>query len=322
MVEKVEISSFDLRYESYRMKNPKAEKTLLLSIQEHDIREPLQGVDSNSQPDHIHIHSHMPIRPIRILLNGFKRYRCAKKLKIDMVPYYSLGSDEAFGIINLLRIANSKNLNILEQARLIDDLANVHKMSLIEISQLLEKSRGWVSMRLGMLKQMSAFVLEKIFTGEFPAYSYMYTLRQFIRMTGVKKEEIDRFVDLVSGKGLSIRDIDILANGYFKGSDDLRQQIEKGNISWSLDCLKETSTPGSDCTEFERRMLRDLENIRYLMDKMVYQSNDNRLKSPSYCAQANLVAGKILKKNERFKRSMEELYDRTEKKKCGVSTSS
>lgn len=202
MVEQVEISSFDLRYENHRMKNPKAEKTLLLSIQEHDIREPLQGVDSDSPQAHI-----------RILLNGFKRYRCAKKLKIDMVPYYSLGSDEAFGIINLLRIANSKNLNILEQARLIDDLANVHKMSLIEISQLLEKSRGWVSMRLGMLKQMSAFVIEKIFTGEFPAYSYMYTLRQFIRMTGVKKEEIDRFVDLVSGKGLSIRDIDILANG-------------------------------------------------------------------------------------------------------------
>jgi len=45
-------------------------------------------------------------------------------------------------------------------------------------------------------------------------------------MTGVKQEEIDRFVDMVSGKGLSIRDIDILANGYFKGSDDLRQQIK------------------------------------------------------------------------------------------------
>ena len=313
MVEKVEISSFDLRYESYRMKNPKAEKTLLLSIQEHDIREPLQGVDSNSSPDHM---------PIRILLNGFKRYRCAKRLKIDIVPYYSLGSDEAFGIINLLRIANSKNLNILEQARLIDDLANVHKMSLIEISQLLEKSRAWVSMRLGMLKQMSAFVLEKIFTGEFPAYSYMYTLRQFIRMTEVKEEGIDRFVDMVSGKGLSIRDIDILANGYFKGSDDLRRQIENGNISWSLDCLKESSDSGSDCTELERRMLRDLENIRYLINKMVYQSNDSRLKSPSYCAQANLVTGKILKKIQGFKRSMEELYDRTGKKKCGVSASS
>ena len=311
MVEEVEVLSFDLRYESYRMKNPSAEKALTASILEHGIREPLQGVDSDSAQPRIHI-----------LLNGFKRYRCAKKLKINIVPYYSLGNDEAFGIINLLRIANSKNLNILEQARLIDDLANVHKMSLIEISQLVEKSRGWVSMRLGMLKQMSAFVIEKIFKGEFPAYSYMYTLRQFIRMTGVKKEDIDRFVGLVSGKGLSIRDIDILANGYFKGSEGLRQQIENGNISWSLSCLKETSDPGSNCTIMERRMLRNLESIRYLMDKIAYRSNDSRLKSPSYCAQANLAASKLLKKIEGFKRSLEELYDRTGEKKCGISPSS
>lgn len=313
MVEEVEILSFDLRYESYRMKNPSAEKALTASILEHGIREPLQGVDSDSDSAQA---------GIRILLNGFKRYRCAKKLKINIVPYYSLGNDEAFGIINLLRIANSKNLNILEQARLIDDLANVHKMSLTDISQLLEKSRGWVSMRLGMLKQMSAFVIEKIFKGEFPAYSYMYTLRQFIRMTGVKKEEVDRFVSLVSGKGLSIRDIDILANGYFKGSEGLRQQIENGNISWSLSCLKETSGSGSNCTGMERRMLRNLETIRYLMDKIAYQGNDSRLKSPAYCAQANLAAGKILKKVEGFKRSLEELYDRTGEKKCGISPSS
>lgn len=314
MIEQVEISSFDLRYESYRMKNPKAEKMLLISIQEQEIREPLQGVDSDSDSTQARIH---------ILLNGFKRYRCAKMLNIDMVPYYSLGSDEAFGIINLLRIANSKNLNILEQARLIDELANVHKMNVNEISQLLEKSCGWVSMRLGMFKQMSPFVIEKIFKGEFPAYSYMYTLRQFMRMKEVRKEEIDRFVDLVSGKGkgLSIRDIDILANGYFKGSDELRQQIEAGSISWSLGQLKESSGSGSDCTEFERRMLRHLESIVYLMDKISYQSTDNRLKSPTYCAQANLVSGKILKKIEGFKHSLEELYDRTGEKKCSVSAS-
>ena len=32
MVEEVEISSFDLRYESYRMKSPTADKALLTSI--------------------------------------------------------------------------------------------------------------------------------------------------------------------------------------------------------------------------------------------------------------------------------------------------
>ena len=63
MTEQVEISSFDLRYECCRMKSTIAEKILLQSILTHGIRDPLQGVDTKDG--------------IRILLNGFKRVRCA-----------------------------------------------------------------------------------------------------------------------------------------------------------------------------------------------------------------------------------------------------
>ncbi len=75
MIQEVEISSLDLRYQSHRMKNARAEKKLLTSIQENGIREPLQGVDIATPPS--------PQSPqSRILLNGFKRYRCAKKLSM------------------------------------------------------------------------------------------------------------------------------------------------------------------------------------------------------------------------------------------------
>jgi hypothetical protein len=69
-----------------------------------------------------------------------------------------------------------------------------------------------------MIDQMSEYVMEKIFNGQFPAYSYMYSLRPFIRMNGTTKKEIDEFVGLVSGKDLSIRDLDILAHGYFNSA--------------------------------------------------------------------------------------------------------
>jgi hypothetical protein len=93
MIEQIEISSLDLRYEGYRLKSRIAEKALLASIIEHGVRDPLQGVDLGDG--------------IRILLNGFKRYRCAKKLNISIVPYRSFGSDEPLGIIKLIRISNS-----------------------------------------------------------------------------------------------------------------------------------------------------------------------------------------------------------------------
>jgi hypothetical protein len=101
MTRSVELSALDLRYESYRMRNPAAEARLLASIAERGIEEALEGVDAAGAS---------------ILLNGFKRYRCAAKMRIRMAPYMSLGEDEAAAIVTLLRVSNDRSLTILEQA--------------------------------------------------------------------------------------------------------------------------------------------------------------------------------------------------------------
>ena len=131
-----------------------------------------------------------------ILLNGFKRYRCASKLGIRIAPYASLGEDEASGIINLLRVSNDRSLTILEQARFIDQLRQLDQMSVADIADALSRSKAWVSMRLGLIGEMSPAVREQIFSGAFPVYPYMYTLRQFMRMNGVKKQDIEDFVEI------------------------------------------------------------------------------------------------------------------------------
>jgi hypothetical protein len=295
MVENVEISDLDLRYESYRMRHEGSEKVLLCSIAEYGIREPLEGVNPND---------------CRILLNGFKRCRCAKKLGINIVPYVCLGSDEVMGLIQLLRISNARSLTILEQAKLVDELKKVHGLSVLEIARQVEKSKGWVSMRMGIIGRMSERVRECIFTGKFPAYSYMYTLEKFIRMNFVKKEEIDEFVNSVAGKHLSIRNIERLAYGYFKGSDNFREQIKKGNIAWVFDRLKDRiEAPG--CNESEKAMLRDLEIVGKYMQKVMFRINDTGFKNNTFYSQANLLAGGILSKIDTFSKTLRSFYDRT-----------
>ncbi len=296
MVEQIEISSIDLRYESYRMKLPGAEKVMLGSISENGIRDPLQGVDTNEA---------------RILLDGFKRYRCAKRLGIGIVPYCSLGSDEALGIIELLRISNSRSLSILEQAKLIDELKTVHKMCNGEIARLLEKSKSWVSMRCGIILEMSECVRDKIFSGKFPVYSYMYTLRQFMRMNCITKGDIDEFVNLVSGKHLSLRGIELLAHGYFKGPDGFREQIKSGNIAWGLSRLKDRTANMTSCTEVEKRMLKDLEITQKYMQRVTCKIKDSRFKTNSFYSQADLLAGGILRQVEIFTKAVREFYDRS-----------
>ena len=305
-IKQVEISSFDLRYERCRLKSEVTEKALLSSILDQGIRDPLRGVETKGG--------------CRILLDGFKRYRCAKKLSIGIVPYHCLGEDEAFGIITLLRIANAKSLNILEQSRLIDELRTIHKMSISQIAGLLEKSKGWVGMRVGIIGQMSPAIMDKVFSGQFPVYSYMYTIRSFIRMNAVSKQDVDEFVKSVAGKGLSIRDIEILANGYFKGGEGIRQQIRNGNITWGLSRLKDSSVT-TDCTQVEQRLLRDLEITQKYMQRVINKSRDDRYNSASFNAQANLLTGGILRQMNIFFESIEVLHDKSGQTSSDLSSS-
>lgn len=296
VTEKVELSSIDLRYESCRLKNPAVEKILLTSILHKGIRDPLQGTGNSN---------------CNILLDGFKRYRCAQKLSIKILPFNILSEDEALGIIKLLRMSNARSMNILEQARLIDELKNVFKMSLSEIATHLEKSKSWVAMRSGVVNQMSNYVREQIFQGKFPAYSFMYTLRSFIRMNGIKTEEIDEFVKLVSGKGVSIRDIDLLARGFFRGDGSLSDQLRNGDIHWCLTNLKELGSTHGDCTQVEKKLLKEMEISFSYMNRVIYSSRDPRIKSNNFFSQAGIVAGGIVKKLGKFKSTLEGFCDRS-----------
>ena len=64
----------------------------MASIAERGIEEPLGGVDTPQG---------------RLLLDGFRRNRCAEKLGIECVPYVSWGEDAAQGIAGLLTPAGS-----------------------------------------------------------------------------------------------------------------------------------------------------------------------------------------------------------------------
>ncbi len=296
MVEKIEINNLDLRYEKFRLKSKEVERALLASIIENDIQESLKGVDLGDGS--------------KILLDGFKRYRCAKKLKIGMVPYSSFGSDEPLGIIKLIRTSIARPLTILEQAKMIDELQKVHAMTHGDIADLLQKSKAWVSMRAGILGEMSEYVTKRVFNGDFPVYSFMYTLRKFIRMNSIPKKEIDKFVKLVAGKGLSIRDIELLANGFFKGSDNIRQQIKEGHITWGLEQLKKSSTRTTECSNTEQRMLRNLESVQRYMQKITYSARDDSLGNNTFQVQASLLLQGIIDIMDNFTVAVRDLYDR------------
>ena len=88
-----EISQFALKFEGCRLKNKLQEKELQESMRADGILEPLEVIENSEE---------------LLILNGFKRYRAARKLGINILPWIAIGGDETTGVVNLIQQSNSK----------------------------------------------------------------------------------------------------------------------------------------------------------------------------------------------------------------------
>ena len=307
MSETVERSSLDLRYEGYRLRNDAAEARLLASIAERGIDEPLAGVD---------------VPQGHLLLDGFRRNRCAAKLGIQCVPYVSWGEGETQGIANLLSARRQRTLSIVEQARFVDELLSVHSMTISDVAELLSRSKAWVSTRRNLLTAMSPAIEKILFRGAFPVYSYMVTLRPFMRINGSGQAEIERFMQALAGQRLSVREIELLAHGYFRGTASLRGAIDQGNWKWTLQQMQQAGEDAEGLSQFERGVLRDLERLLQLMQLVMTRMDSPRLQARDFHAQANLLLASLLSRRDSFFKKMEEYYDRTGHAECHLSAAS
>lgn len=138
----------------------------------------------------------------------------------------------------------------------------------------------------------------------------MYTVRPFMRINGVGREEVEEFVTALSAKRLSVREIEHLAQGYFRGPDTLREQIRTGNVALPLERMKEAAGSAEGCTPFEQRLLKDIEIAQKYMQRVTGKSHDPRLKTPGFHAQAHLLLGGLLSRAPAFFHSVRQLHDR------------
>jgi predicted transcriptional regulator len=297
-VSDLELSQLDLRYEGYRLRQPRLEAVLLSAIAREGIREPLLGVTRDTTP---------------IVLDGFKRCRCARQLHLQVVPFASWGSDEVAGILKLLRADRQHALSLLEQARFVDELHTERGLSLAEIAQQLGRSKAWVSLRLGLLKELSSVVREALFAGAFPVYSYLYTLRPFRRLKGVSAADLDQFVGALRDQKLSVRQIEGLAHGFFRGPASFRQELLAGHLTLALAQLEQAPPNPDGCSEAERIFLQDLEQTQKSILRVIGKSQDPKLQSPAFLAQCNLLTAALLGRAPAFLRALRQLHDRTGK---------
>ena len=291
----IELSQLDLRYEGHRLRQRGREERLLASIAREGIREPLAGVLVDS---------------VYVLLDGFQRYRCARQLHVERVPFVRLGNDEASAIVELL--ARRSRLSVLEEARFLDEL-KARGLSLAQLAETLGRSKAWVSLRLGLLEAMSPVVRQHVFGGGLPVYSWIYSIAPFRRLNGVTGAQVDEFVEAINGRGLSVRQIEQLAQGYFRGPESFRQEVRSGHLSLLLQQMSAVPADPDGCSEFERILVSDLEQIQKHAQRVATKGQDRRLQSRAFFVQCHLLTGSLLSRAKGFLHIVKELHDRSRK---------
>jgi hypothetical protein len=175
---------------------------------------------------------------------------------------------------------------------------------------MLARSKAWVSMRRGLLAEMGDTIQRILFQGTFPVYCYMYTLRPFRRLNSVTRDQLERFVRSVAGHRLSVREIELLAHGYFRGPATLREAIDEGKLSWTLQQMQRVPADEEGCNELERVLLKDLQLAGKYLQRVLLKCQSPQLQSRAFHAQAHLLTGSLLVRCETFQETMREFHAR------------
>jgi len=304
----LELKALDTRLEHTRTRNAAAERNLLASITEHDIMDPIQVVSCEKNNTYV-------------ILDGFKRYRCALKLKMSTVPAELIANDAAQGILIFIRRQQHTGLNILDQAALVEELHIRYHLSIYDIAVKLDRSPSWVSLRLGMLKDLSPLVKRKIMSGAFPARVYLYSIKGFTRVNRVPSEQVDTFVKAVSGKRLGTRDLTILSDAFFSGSKTTEKLLSEGNVREALELIKNEHaevTADNQYNHFQRSLLQSLKNITSDMLSLVRNSSNITYGNQLFSRDVHIWSSAVHKYLNIFTSTIKELYDRSATQGCST----
>ena len=140
-VRSLDLTHFDLRWERYRLVQPKAEQLMLRSLSKYGQVAPVVCCQLEGS---------------LVLVDGFKRLRAARSLKgLSLLLARCIEFDEQgakAAIFNLNQITSRPNE--LEESWIIYALVHEDGLSQVEVAQMLSRHKSWVNRRLALLERL------------------------------------------------------------------------------------------------------------------------------------------------------------------------
>lgn len=203
------LNSLDLRYGELRVRRPLVEKRLLASMEEVGQQSPVIVVRGGESGRYV-------------LIEGRKRVRALKRLKADVVTAAVWEMAAADALVAAYQLQDGTRWNALEEGWLVWELVRQVGLSLGEVGGRLQRSKGWVSGRLGLVESLPEAVLEGVRSGKIGAYTATRHLLAFARANA---SDCEILAAKIAEQELSSREVETLWRYYNSASREGRRRM-------------------------------------------------------------------------------------------------
>jgi ParB/RepB/Spo0J family partition protein len=235
----LEFHQLDLRYEPLRRRTPEREKRLLASLAQHGQQAPIVVVAAEGGA--------------HVVVDGYKRVRALKRLKVDTVQATAWGLSEAEALLLERLMRSAEGDGPFEQAWLLRELHQRFALSREELARRFDRSESWVSRRLALVEDLPAGLQEQVRCGGIVAHAAM---KYLVPMARANRGDTERLVAALGGRRPSSRQTGALYRAWLKGGAKSRELLLSD--PWTF--LKAQEELGRESAERSavQRLLEDL----------------------------------------------------------------
>ncbi len=203
----IPLDSLDLRYRELRAHRPMMEKRLTSSLCSAGQLSPVIVTPGNG---------------FYVVIDGHKRVRALRQLKSDFVKAVVWEMPVAEALVTAYQLVSGSGWNAVEEGWLTWELVRVIGLSVSEAGRQLDRSKAWVSGRLGLVESLPEAVLAGVRSGQIGAYTATRHLLPFARANAA---DCERLAEKLLESGYRSREVELLCRYYGQAGRDGKQRM-------------------------------------------------------------------------------------------------
>ncbi len=204
----LEFHQLDLRYEHLRRRAPDREKRLLASLALSGQQMPIVVVGGEGAS--------------RVVVDGYKRVRALRRLKVDTVlaTSWDLAEVEALVCERLIRASGGDDA--FEQGWLLRELEGRFGLSQQELGRRFDKSISWVCRRLSLVTDLPEEIQDRVRRGALVPHAAM---KYLVPLARANREACLKLVSSLDKRKPSCRQLGALYGAWLAGDAKQRERL-------------------------------------------------------------------------------------------------